>query len=51
MKKLNIQRKKLTKDELKNITGSGRVCWEGFCRGGEFEEWRPGSGDKNGFCC
>jgi bacteriocin-like protein len=52
MKKTNIQKKKLTKNELKKING-GQVgpCWEGFCRTGEFEEWRPGAGDRNGYCC
>ena len=46
-KKSNIQKKrKLTKSELKEITGSGRVCWDGFCRRGEFEEWQLGAGDK-----
>ncbi len=52
MKKLNNQ-KKLTKKALKNITGGNgpAVCWDGFCRRGEFEEWQLGAGDKNGYCC
>jgi len=51
MKKSNIQKRKLTKSELKEIKGSGRLCFDGFCRMGEFEEWQLGAGDKNGFCC
>ncbi|MGL6129005.1 hypothetical protein [Chryseobacterium artocarpi] len=51
MRKSNIQKKKLTKKELKEVNGSGRLCFEGFCRTGEFEEWQLGAGDKNGYCC
>lgn len=51
MRTSNIQKKKLTKKELKEVNGSGRLCYEGFCRTGEFEEWQLGAGDKNGYCC
>lgn len=51
MRTSSIQKKKLTKKELKEVNGSGRLCFEGFCRTGEFEEWQLGAGDKNGYCC
>lgn len=52
MKKSNIQQRKLTKKELKEINGGQNgPCWEGFCKRGDFEEWQLGPGDKNGYCC
>ncbi len=47
-----LQKRKLTKKELKNITGSGSdSCYDGFCRMGIDEPWQLGAGDQHGFCC
>ncbi|WP_326981469.1 hypothetical protein VUJ46_14595 [Chryseobacterium sp. MYb264] len=52
MKSTKNLKKKLTKNELKNIKGAAKgPCYEGFCRNGADEEWRLGAGDRNGFCC
>lgn len=47
-----LQKRKLTKKELKNITGNGSdTCYDGFCRLGIDEPWQLGAGDQHGFCC
>lgn len=52
MKKLSIQKRKLTKTELKNINGGlGTICpGTCFCNIGD-GEMRIGSCDTKGRCC
>ncbi|MGU3374492.1 bacteriocin [Chryseobacterium sp. M5A1_1a] len=52
MKKLNIQQKKLTKKELKEINGGNRVfCLRGFCMIPGSDELVPGLIGEGGYCC
>ncbi|MEF9480184.1 class IIb bacteriocin, lactobin A/cerein 7B family [Chryseobacterium sp. RRHN12] len=52
MKKSNIQKRKLTKNELKDINGGNGpiVCPEGLCDRGD-GEYVIGPVGRNGYCC
>ncbi|MDN3695486.1 class IIb bacteriocin, lactobin A/cerein 7B family [Chryseobacterium tructae] len=52
MKKSNIQKKKLTKSELKEINGGVLpLCLRGFCYIPETGEFERGLVAKDGSCC
>ncbi|SFN68146.1 bacteriocin-type signal sequence-containing protein [Chryseobacterium oleae] len=51
MKTSNLQKRKLTKKELKTINGGSSDCYEGFCRMSPNDEWQLGRGDRFGACC
>ncbi|REC43482.1 bacteriocin [Chryseobacterium pennipullorum] len=52
MKKSIIQKKKLTKKELKEINGGNSVfCVEGFCMVPGSDEYRIGRVGRDGYCC
>ncbi|WP_165851844.1 hypothetical protein [Chryseobacterium pennipullorum] len=53
MKNSNIQKRKLTKTELKEINGGAAACAEGLCklRGVPSHFMIIGPVGKNGYCC
>ncbi|WP_185133736.1 hypothetical protein [Chryseobacterium indologenes] len=52
MKKLNIQKKVLSKSNLRKINGSARpFCLQGFCQHPSTGELIPGLVGRDGFCC
>jgi bacteriocin-like protein len=53
MKKSNIQKRKLTKNELKEINGGAGNCQEGLCKlkGVSSHFMIIGPVGKNGYCC
>ncbi|WP_276877871.1 hypothetical protein, partial [Chryseobacterium joostei] len=52
MKKSNIQQRKLTKQELKEINGGNRVfCLRGFCMVPGSDELVRGLIGEDGYCC
>ena len=52
MKKSNIQKRKLTKNELKQINGGGTICpGTCFCNIDGGGEIRIGACDSKGRCC
>nr|WP_315031590.1 hypothetical protein [uncultured Chryseobacterium sp.] len=52
MKKSNIQKRTLTKSELKEINGSALpLCLRGFCQDPSTGELVRGLIDRDGFCC
>jgi len=52
MKKLNIQKKVLSKSDLRKINGSARpFCLQGFCQHPSTGELIPGLVGRDGFCC
>ncbi|MBF6646655.1 hypothetical protein H3Z85_07715 [Chryseobacterium indologenes] len=53
MKKSNIQKRTLSKTELKEINGSARppLCLRGFCEHPVTGELVPGLIGRDGFCC
>jgi len=52
MKKSTIQKRALTKSELKEINGSARpLCLRGFCQDPSTGEMIPGLIGRDGFCC
>lgn len=53
MKNSSIQKKKLTKNELKEINGGGGTCAEGLCklRGVSSHFMIIGPVGRDGYCC
>lgn len=52
MKNSNIQKRKLSKKELKEINGGNTsiICPEGLCKVSE-DEYRIGPVGRDGYCC